>query len=182
MNRISLAAVAFFASVCACAAEPRMAGLVFDKQLKSMESEFVPLVEVMAAGKFDFAPTDGAFQGVRTFGMQAKHVAYILDAIASSLLGEKNPSITAAHENGPADVKSKEEIVKYVKDAFAYTHKAFGTLTNENLLEEIDDPFGGKGKMTRLNAANIVLWHSFNHYGQMVVYARMNRVVPPASR
>jgi hypothetical protein len=26
------------------------------------------------------------------------------------------------------------------------------------------------------------VWHSFDHYGQMVVYARMNGVVPPASR
>jgi len=26
------------------------------------------------------------------------------------------------------------------------------------------------------------VWHSFDHYGQMAVYARMNGVVPPASR
>ena len=26
------------------------------------------------------------------------------------------------------------------------------------------------------------VWHSFDHYGQMVVYARMNGIVPPASR
>jgi hypothetical protein len=30
--------------------------------------------------------------------------------------------------------------------------------------------------------ASGAVWHSFDHYGQMVVYARMNGVVPPASR
>ncbi|MDQ6665244.1 MAG: DinB family protein [Acidobacteriota bacterium] len=182
MKQIVLTAITYLACGMASAAEPQTANLIFDKQLTSMERELVPLVEAMPAGKFDFAPIDGTFQGVRTFGMQAKHVAYVMNEIASGLLGEKNPSVTAANENGPAELKSKEEILKYVKDAFAYTHKAFATLTNDNLLGQIDDPFGGKSKMTRLNAADIVMWHSFDHYGQMVVYARMNRVVPPASR
>jgi hypothetical protein len=30
--------------------------------------------------------------------------------------------------------------------------------------------------------ATVTVWHSFDHYGQMVVYARMNGVIPPASR
>jgi hypothetical protein len=36
--------------------------------------------------------------------------------------------------------------------------------------------------MARGGAAAVPVWHSFDHYGQMVVYARMNGVVPPASR
>jgi uncharacterized damage-inducible protein DinB len=155
---------------------------VFEDELQSMEREFVPLVEAMPADKFNFAPSNGAFKGVRTFGMQSKHVAYVLNEIASGLLSEKNPSMTAAHENGPDELKSKEEIVKYVKDAFAYMHRAFATLTDENLLSEITDPFDAKRKMARVKAANIVFWHTYDHYGQMVVYARMNDVVPPASR
>jgi hypothetical protein len=30
--------------------------------------------------------------------------------------------------------------------------------------------------------ASVAVWHSFDHYGQMVVYARMNGIIPPASR
>jgi hypothetical protein len=30
--------------------------------------------------------------------------------------------------------------------------------------------------------ATVTVWHSFDHYGQMVVYARMNGIIPPASR
>ena len=37
------------------------------------------------------------------------------------------------------------------------------------------------GSMPRLAVAAGIAYHSFNHYGQMVVYARMNGIVPPAS-
>jgi len=36
--------------------------------------------------------------------------------------------------------------------------------------------------MTRLSMAAGVTAHGFDHYGQMVVYLRMNGIVPPASR
>jgi hypothetical protein len=35
---------------------------------------------------------------------------------------------------------------------------------------------------TRLQLAEDVVAHSYDHYGQMVEYLRMNRIVPPASR
>jgi len=37
------------------------------------------------------------------------------------------------------------------------------------------------GAMTKAAVASGIAYHSYNHYGQMVVYARMNGVVPPAS-
>ena len=42
-------------------------------------------------------------------------------------------------------------------------------------------PTGGE-KVSRLSVANVAIWHTFDHYGQMVVYARMNGIIPPASR
>jgi hypothetical protein len=74
---------------------------------------------------------------------------------------------------------SKEDIVKYLKDAFAHAHKAIGTLTNENLLEQIRDPYVEKRRTTRLDAATIFLSHTWDHYGQMVEYLRMNNLAPP---
>ncbi len=164
------------------AAEAPSARRVFDTQLRNMEHEFVPLVEAMPADKFGFAPTNGAFKGVRTFALQSKHAAFVLYEVSAALLGEKNPSAGGKDENGPDDVKSKDEVVKYVKDAFAYAHKAVATLTNDNLLQETADPFAPTKKRTRVDSVSILLWHSFDHYGQMVEYARMNGVIPPASR
>jgi uncharacterized damage-inducible protein DinB len=164
------------------AADAPTAAKVFDTQLKGLEGEFVPLVEAMPAEKFNFAPKDGAFQGVRSFGMQAKHAAFVLYSVSSAMLGEKNPSEGGKDENGPAKFESKAEIVQYVKEAFAYAHKAVGTLTNANLMEETTDPFNAKGKRARVDSAGILLWHTFDHYGQMVEYLRLNNIVPPASR
>jgi len=42
-------------------------------------------------------------------------------------------------------------------------------------------PFG-QGQMPKSGSLAIAVWHSFDHYGQMVVYARMNGIIPPASR
>jgi hypothetical protein len=170
------------ALIMSAAALSAAADAVFDRQLKSTEREFIPLVEAMPAEKFNFAPKDGAFNGVRTFAMEAKHAAFVINEISSAMLGEKNPSATGANENGPDNLVKKEEIVQYVKDAFTYAHKAMATLTNDNLMQEITDPFDPKGKRTRVDSAGIIFWHTFDHYGQMVEYARMNGIVPPASR
>lgn len=154
---------------------------VFAGPVNSIEREMVPLVEAMPEEKLAFAPKDGAFKGVRTFAQQATHTAAVLFAVGSALLGEKNPTDMGENENGPAKLKSKADVVQYVKDAFAYAKKAAATVNEGNQLEMIPSPFG-QGKMARAAAVQILAWHSFDHYGQMVVYARMNGVVPPASR
>ena len=154
---------------------------LFDQQLTMLEHELVPLVEAMPADKFDFAPTDGNFKGVRTFGQQASHVAAVMYSVSAAILQEKNPSETGKSENGPASLKTKDDIVKYLKGAFAYSHKAMGSLTQSNIFDMVPSPFGG-GKVPRLSIVDIPIWHSFDHYGQMVVYLRMNGIVPPASR
>jgi len=154
---------------------------VYDSQLKSAEGEIVSLVQAMPAEKFSFAPKDGAFLGVRTFAMQAKHISAVLYGVSAAMMGEKPPVDPGKDENGPASIESKEQIVQYMKDAFAYAHKALGALTAEREVEMIKSPFGS-GEIPRGFLAGLLTWHSFDHYGQMVVYARMNGVVPPASR
>jgi len=83
--------------------------------------------------------------------------------------------------DGPANLKTKAEIVKFLKDSFAQAHKGVATVNEKNVTELLKFPFA-ENKMTRFTAANIMAWHSFDHYGQMVVYLRMNGIVPPASR
>jgi len=153
---------------------------IFDRQLSSTEREVVALAEAMPADKFDFAPTNGNFKGVRTFALQARHIAFEINTVASALLGETVPS--SEHDNGPDELKSKAAIVKYLKDAFGHAHRAIATLTNANLLELTTDPFNPKGKSTRIASVGIFYWHTYDHYGQMVEYLRMNGLIPPASR
>ena len=155
---------------------------IFDGNLSNTEKEVVGLAEAMPADKYNFAPTQGAFTGVRTFALEVRHIATVINQLASSVTGEKMPAEVGKDENGPDTLKTKEQIVKYLKDSFAFAHKAAATLTNDNMLQETTDGFNPKGKRTRVDSISIMLWHTYDHYGQMVEYARMNNVIPPASR
>ncbi len=153
---------------------------VLDGGVKTIESELVPAVEAMPEDKFGFAPTGGEFKGVRTFGQQAKHVAAVNYIVGASILGEK-PPVDVGGESGPDSVKSKADIVKFLKESYAYAHKAVASINDSNAVAPIKNPFG-EGTSTRLGMGTVFAWHGFDHYGQMVVYLRMNGIVPPASR
>jgi uncharacterized damage-inducible protein DinB len=156
-------------------------GKVLDDQLRSADREIVSLAEAMPAEKFNFRPTDGEFKNVRTFSQQMTHIAAILYEVSAAALGEKNPSEAGKDENGPASIDGKAAAVKYLKDAFAYAHKAAAAVTQANSMDMLQSPFGS-GKTARIDLVTTLMWHSFDHYGQAVVYARMNGIVPPASR
>ena len=153
----------------------------YDGQITSAEREIVPMAEAMPADKYNFAPTAGEFKTVRTFALQVRHIATVNYEVAAAALGQPCPVDKGKDENGADNLKTKDAIVKYLKDSFAYAHKAAQTLTAANELQMIKSPFGD-GQMPRVSAVSIVTWHSFDHYGQMVVYGRMNGVVPPASK
>lgn len=174
----ALAAIAFCGTL--ALAEPSAVSKIYDQDLTSLEREIVPLAEAMPADKYNFAPTNGEFTGVRTFGEQMKYVAAVIYLVLASVLAEKNPD-TGGSENGPASAKSKDPIVKYLKDSFAYAHKAMRSLTEKNATELVRSAFGSN-QIPRLSMASVAAWHSFDRYGQAVVYARMTGVVPPASR
>ena len=152
-----------------------------DRDLTAVEREVVPAAEAMPEANFNFAPTQGEFKGVRTYGEQAKHIAAVSYIVGAVILGEKPPAEAGKDEAGPASVKSKDEIMKYLRDSFAYAHKAINSITEANAVEPIKSPWDSN-TTTRLNMAVELISHPFDHYGQMVEYLRMNGIVPPASR
>jgi len=175
-----LAIMSAFSGFCLAQAKdaPKTIASILDGGIKNAESEFVPAAEAMPEDKYGFAPTNGEFKGVRTFGQQVKHVAAVNYIVAAAMLGEK-PPMDLGGENGPDNIKSKAEIVKFIKDSYVYAHKAVATVTAENATGEVELPFG---KFTRMGLGMLFTAHSFDHYGQMAVYLRMNGIVPPASR
>ena len=153
---------------------------IFDRQLSNTEREVVGLADAMPADKFNFAPTNGNFAGVRTFALEARHIAFEINCVASALLAEPIP--TQEHDNGPDELQTKADIMNYLKAAFAHAHRAVGTLTNANLMELTTNPFNPKAKSPRIESVSIFYWHTYDHYGQMVEYLRMNGLKPPGSR
>lgn len=161
-------------------AEHHAASQVVDEWIIHAETNLVAAADAMPAEKYSFTPTNGEFRGVRNFAKQVKHVAAANYVLGAGILGEQPPA-DAADERGPDSVRTKAEIIKYLKDSFAYLHKAVATIDEKNVFEQIKNPFG-KRAQTRIGLVAGAIAHSSNHYGQMVEYLRMNGIVPPASQ
>lgn len=183
MTRIVSLAIAVAISTTLFAADtpaPSL-GKVFDNQVRGVESEVVSLAEAMPGNLYNFAPTQGEFKGVRTFSQQMTHIATVIYEVSAAALGEKSPVETGKDENGSPSIQGKEAVVKYLKDSFTYAHKAAAALTPANMLDMVQSPFGSN-KTARIALISLIPSHTFDHYGQAVEYARMNKVIPPASR
>jgi DinB superfamily len=158
-------------------AEPHNVSQVVDFWVTNTEQLLMPAADAMPEAKYSFAPSDGEFSGVRTFAEQVKHLAAANYQLAAATLGEEPPAGTN-HETAPDSVKTKAQVIFYLKGSFTSLHRAAAALNEKNM----DDPIPSKGNRTRLLMLIDALVHSSNHYGQMVEYLRMNNIVPPASR
>jgi hypothetical protein len=154
----------------------------FESLMKIVEKEIISVVDAMPADKFGFAPTDGEFKGVRTFGQMVKHFSATNHILAAAALGEEPPA-GAGDELGPESVRTKAEILAYLKGSFVHLDKAVEAIGQTNIPVNASpiSPLK-RGEVTRLALITETLLHAYDHYGQLVEYLRMNGVVPPASR
>lgn len=144
------------------------------------EGEVVPAADAMPAQKYSFAPSAGQFTGVRTFAQQVKHLAANNYRMAAYILNQ-TPTPDQESETGPDAIQSKARIMDYLKGSFVALHSAVASIDEANMLAPLA-PAPSPRQTTRLQLAEDVVAHSFDHYGQMVEYLRMNGIVPPASR
>jgi hypothetical protein len=151
------------------------------------EYEMRSAAEGMPAEKYNYRPKSGDYGGVypgygpkelRTFAEQIKHVACANFAFAAELNGKQPPP--ACDTGGPNPAKTREELIAYLRDSFKVLNKSLGAITQQNMFDPIEGPYAGPN--TRLGLAEVCLWHVADHYGQLVLYMRLNGIVPPASR
>ena len=159
---------------------PTLASTV-DREVSMIEKQVEDAADAMPEDKFNFTPETLSvpgddYKGVRTFALEVKHIAASNYFLWSPITGDKLPE-GLKDGNGPEALKTKAEIMKFLKDSFALGHKAAASLTPQNMLEIPE-----RGKSPRLYLATFGVAHAFDHYGQMVEYLRMNGIVPPASR
>lgn len=162
--------------------QPPTVASVLNTYYGIVEQEVVGAAEAMPEDKYGFAPSNGEFKGVRTFAEQVKHIAYANHLFFGPLMGETiDAKSVEQNANGPAELKTKAEIVQYLKESFALGHRAIATITAENQVTPLAKPVF-PFLSTRLGIAQIGAFHPMDHYGQMVEYLRMNGIIPPASR
>jgi uncharacterized damage-inducible protein DinB len=153
-----------------------MAGTV-TQWFTMIERQFVSLADAMPADRWTFAPRDGEFTGVRTFAEQVKHVACANFGFFNQVEHKEPPP--DCETGGPSPARTKDELMQYLRESFAYATQVMRRLTPANAMDPVEGPYGGK--TTRLGVSTLAVWHATDHYGQLVVYLRMNGIVPPAS-
>src|ERR1700730_7776591 len=91
-----------------------------DREIGTIAQQIVAAAEAMPEGKFNFSPESlnipGAdYKGVRSFALQVRHVAASNYALWSKLTGDAIPDDFKGG-NGPENLRTKAEIVKFLKD------------------------------------------------------------------
>jgi hypothetical protein len=151
------------------------------------EYQFRSAAEAMPADKYDYRPAQGDYSGVfpgygpkelRTFAEQVKHVACANFGFSAEMDGKTPPP--DCDKGGPSPAKSRDELIVYLRDSFKAMKKSLGAMTPKNMFDPIEGPYAGPE--TRLGLASVSVWHVADHYGQLVLYMRLNGIVPPASR
>src|SRR6266700_749324 len=161
---------------------PASISSIVERQVRQYEKLMVEAAEAMPEDKFNFTPESlsikgSEFKGVRTFAQLIKHTASANFRFWTALSGDKFPE-TIKGTNGPDELKTKAEIVQFLKDSFAVGHRAAKTLTPENAAETVQMV---RGAGPRLALASGAVIHCGDEYGQMVEYLRLSGIVPPAS-
>src|SRR6266545_4888519 len=168
MKTLTYVCVVFFAVV-AAAVPSLLSAQTPAPSLQRAATEILDVAEVMPAEKYGYKPTPE----VSSFGDQLVHVAGITQRFIDTAKGTKTE---AAHHGAMA----KPEVIGLLKKTFQSAQEMITPLTDAQLLEPVKFPFGDR-TVTRATFWQGPLYQIRNHHGQLVVYLRMNGIVPPTS-
>lgn len=168
---VVFAALAMLGPVEAGAAQPGFPATSFLTPTKgtwdSTRNLVIGIVEVMPEDKYDFKPTPA----VRTFRDIVIHLVaenyLFFGRVAGENLG--NPA---------QNLKSRDELIQALRESYDYGAKVWAWLTEERALELIE--VRGQ-KVQRWSAILGAIQDNMDHYGNLVVYVRLNGIVPPRS-
>src|SRR5258708_17753243 len=170
MNRSTVLAIVLTTVGLATDARAQSTTLTADVKTdyKTVRDSFIRAAEKMPEGDYAFKPTPD----VRSFGQQIAHVADDQYNLCAPARNETRKNAYTQIEN---TLSKKADLVTAMKKAFAYCDSAYDALTDASGAESV-----ANGR-TRFAMLNWNLWHTWEHYGNVVVYLRMKGLVPPSS-
>jgi uncharacterized damage-inducible protein DinB len=133
-------------------------------------TDIIDVAEAMPEEKYAYKPTPE----ISTFRDQLVHVAGIAQRFIDSAKGTKSES------GQPHKAMTKAEVIGLLKHTLQTGQETLGSLTDAQLLEQVKFPFGDR-MVTRFTFWLGPLYQVRNHHGQLVVYLRMNGIVPPTT-
>ena len=127
----------------------------------------VNLADIIPEAKYDYKPTPA----IRSFREQLTHLVWENFSYMGVVAGEPAPDRAKIEA-----MKSREEIMKALRESYAYGERTLANLTDEKAVEKI--PFRGQSSV-RWYPVLFNIQDSMDHYGTLVIYVRLNGLVPP---
>jgi uncharacterized damage-inducible protein DinB len=144
------------------------------KDWNSQRDTLMKIAAAMPAEKFNFKATPAE----RTWGEQILHIA---EANVNQMgrLGAK-----AAAPRIDMKLTAPADVLKALADSFAYGTAVLEEQTDATMVQQAGATrFDmGMGPSARVRVVYFVIGHTWDIYGQMVVYLRLNGITPPASQ
>ena len=132
-------------------------------------TDILDVAAAMPEEKYDFKPVPE----VQTFRDQLVHLAGVVQRFNDAAKGTKSE---AAHHT-----MTKADVIAHLKQTFQTGKEMFTSLTDAQMLEQVKFPVGPDRMVTRYGFWLGPLYQVRNHHGQLVVYLRLNGIVPPTT-
>jgi uncharacterized damage-inducible protein DinB len=110
---------------------------------------------------------------VRTIAQLFGHIADAYFAMCSTAEGSKPPQ-----QGLEKSAVTKAALVKALADGVSYCQSVMERMTDNKGSENVPFYFG---PTPRLSILYFVTTHTYEHYGNLVTYMRLNKMVPPSS-
>jgi len=136
-----------------------------------MQQTLTALAEVMPADRYQFKTTPAQ----RDFAQQVLHVANA-NLVNLRFLGGEVPAPTIDRQ-----ATAKADVIRAMHASFDHGAALIRAQTEASLFEVVQTN-AFLGPSTRARVLYFLLGHSWDIYGQMVVYVRLNGGTPPASQ
>jgi uncharacterized damage-inducible protein DinB len=133
-------------------------------------TNMIDVAEVMPEERYDFKPTPE----VRTFRQQLVHVADTVQRFIDAANGVKGESKS---DQRPM---TKAEVVQLLTQTYQAGKAVISSLTDAQVVEPVKFPFGDR-MVSRYGFWMGPLLDAGDHYGQLVIYLRLNGIVPPST-
>jgi uncharacterized damage-inducible protein DinB len=136
-------------------------------QWEQTEDLVIGIAAIIPESLYDFRPTPE----VRSFRELLTHIASENALYMPIVAGEPGPDRAKIEA-----LQSRDEILKALQESYDFGTKTLARMTDETATDLID--MRGQ-KALRWYAALFNIWDNMDHYGNLVVYVRLNKLTPP---
>jgi uncharacterized damage-inducible protein DinB len=154
------------------------------RSYRTVRENTIKIAEEIPETKYDFTPAPG----LRTVRQLLTHIA-LADSFSTfhrdkrtSFAGVNFPAFLAEMQAEEAKLRSKEEVIAFLKERGENTAKWLESLSDEFLAEQFTQPAGPLATKSRFEMIMGMKEHEMHHRGQLMLIERMLGIVPHLTR